>query len=198
MFPLFESICVINGKILNQKWHQIRYQKAYKKYFGKVSQFNLLDQVYIPKEFKKGRVKLKVLYGEKEREIHFEQYTFKIINTIRLVHTINLEYSLKLRQRGKLNELFAKKGNCDDVIIVRNGLITDSSYANLIFFDGSEWITPKVPLLEGTCRARLLASGKIKTGNIGIKELSAFKGFKLINAMRGMNQKLIPIEGIVI
>ena len=69
MFPLFESICVINGKILNQKWHQIRYQKAYKKYFGKVSQFNLLDQVYIPKEFKKGRVKLKVLYGEKEREI---------------------------------------------------------------------------------------------------------------------------------
>ena len=96
------------------------------------------------------------------------------------------------------NELFAKKGSCDDVIIVRNGLITDSSYANLIFFDGREWITPKVPLLEGTCRARLLASGKIKTGNIGIKELSAFKGFKLINAMRGMNQKLIPIEGIVI
>ena len=74
---------------------------------------------------------------------------------------------MKLRQRGKLNELFAKKGSCDDVIIVRNGLITDSSYANLIFFDGREWITPKVPLLEGTCRARLLASGKIKTGNIG-------------------------------
>ena len=92
MFPLFESICVINGKILNQKWHQIRYQKAYKKYFGKVSQFNLLDQIYIPKEFKNGKVKLKVLYGEKEREIHFEQYTFKKINTIRLVHTINLEY----------------------------------------------------------------------------------------------------------
>ena len=22
MFPLFESICVINGKILNQEWHQ--------------------------------------------------------------------------------------------------------------------------------------------------------------------------------
>ena len=34
--------------------------------------------------------------------------------------------------------------------------------------------------------------------DIGIKELSAFKGFKLINAMRGINQKLIPIEGIVI
>ena len=89
MFPLFESICVINGKILNQKWHQIRYQKAYKKYFGKVSQFNLLDQVLFAQEFKKGEVKPK-FYGEKEREIHFEQYTFKIINTIRLVHTINL------------------------------------------------------------------------------------------------------------
>ena len=72
---MFESICVKNAKILNQKWHQIRYQKAYKKYFGKVSQFNLLDQVYIPKEFKKGRVKLKVLYGEKEREIRISYLT---------------------------------------------------------------------------------------------------------------------------
>ena len=85
-----------------------------------MSQFNLLDQVYIPKEFKKeGEAKI---YGEKE-EIHFEQYTFKIINTIRLVHTINLEYSLKLRQRGKLNELFAKKGVVMMLSIVRNGLI---------------------------------------------------------------------------
>ena len=197
MYPLFESICIQNGKILNSKWHEKRFQKAYLKYFGKSPYFKLLNEINIPKEFKKGNVKLRVLYGEKGREIQFEIYKHLKINTIRLVHTSNLNYPLKLIQRGNLNTLFERRGNCDDVIIVRDGQITDSSYANLIFFDGREWITPKYPLLEGTCRARLLANGQIKTANLGIKELKAFKGFKLINAMRDINQELIPIDKIL-
>ena len=149
------------------------------------------------KEFKKGNVKLRILYGEKGRKIQFEIYTPMKINTIRLVYTSKLRYSLKLRNRKELNTLFDQRGNCDDVIIVRDGQITDSSYANLIFFNGSEWVTPKKPLLEGTCRARLLDNGKIKTANLGINELKTFKGFKLINAMRDMDQEIIPMDRIV-
>ena len=197
MYPLFESLCIQNGKILNSKWHEKRFQKAYLEYFGKSAYFNLLDEIKIPKEFKKGNVKLRVLYGETGREIQFQIYKLQKINTIRLVHVSSLKYPLKLTEREKLNSLFEQRGACDDVIIVRDGQITDSSYANLIFFDGREWITPKHPLLEGTCRATLLANGKIKMASLGIRELKAFKGLKLINAMRDIDQELIPMDRII-
>jgi 4-amino-4-deoxychorismate lyase len=45
---------------------------------------------------------------------------------------------------------------CDDIIIVRNGFVTDASYANLIFRKGDEWFTPATFLLAGTMRAFLL------------------------------------------
>ena len=197
MYPLFESLCIQNGKILNYKWHEKRFRKAYLKYFGKSAYFNLLDQIKIPKEFKKGNVKLKVLYGKNGRETQFEIYKLQKINTIRLVHVSSLIYPLKLTNREKLNSLYEQRRGCDDVIIVRDGQITDSSYANLIFFNGREWITPKHPLLKGTCRARLLANGKIKMATLGIQELKAFKGLKLINAMRDVDQELIPIDKIL-
>ena len=197
MYPLFESLCIQNGKILNFKWHEKRFRKAYLKYFGKSAYFNLLDEVNIPKEFKKGNVKLRVLYGETGREIQFEIYKLRKINTIRLVRVSSLKYPLKLIEREKLNSLFEQRGACDDVIIVRDGQITDSSYANLIFLDGREWITPKYPLLEGTCRARLLANRKIKMATLGIQELKGFKGLKLINAMRDIDQELIPMDRIL-
>ena len=54
MYPLFESLCIQNGKILNSKWHEKRFRMAYLKYFGKSAYFNLLDEINIPKEFKKG------------------------------------------------------------------------------------------------------------------------------------------------
>lgn len=197
MYPLFESLCIQNGIILNSKWHEKRFRKAYLKYFGKSAYFNLLDQIKIPKEFKKGNVKLKVLYGKNGRETQFEIYKLQKINSIRLVHVSSLMYPLKFTNREKLNSLYEQRGGCDDVIIVRDGQITDSSYANLIFFNGREWITPKHPLLKGTCRARLLANGKIKMATLGIQELKAFKGLKLINAMRDFDQELIPMDKIL-
>mgnify|MGYP000045503676 FL=1 len=197
MYPLFESLCVQDGCILNPQWHQARFENAYHKFFGEKAGYNLLDKITVPQQFMTGKVKLKIQYGEKEREIHFNHYKTQQINTIQLVHTTALDYTYKYSKREKLNALFDQRGDCDDVLIVRNGKITDSSYANAVFFDGEQWITPKYPLLEGTCRARLLANGQIKTAVLGVEDLKSFEGLKLINAMRDMDQAIIPIAGIV-
>ena len=90
MYPLFESLCIQNGKILNSKWHEKRFRNAYLKYFGKSAYFNLLDEINIPKEFKKGNVKLRVLYGETGREIQFEIYKLRKINTIGIQQDIEV------------------------------------------------------------------------------------------------------------
>ena len=114
-----------------------------------------------------------------------------------MVYTEELDYSYKYSKREKLEGLFAQRGGCDDVLIVRKGRITDSSYANVVFFDGQDWWTPKDPLLKGTCRARLLDQGSIKEAAMEVEDLKNFKGLKLINALRDLDQPMIPINRLM-
>jgi 4-amino-4-deoxychorismate lyase len=70
--------------------------------------------------------------------------------------------------------------------------------SNIIFFDGLSWVTPARPLLKGTCRERLLASGLILERDISVNDLSGFTGCKLINAMRDPEREaVIPTERII-
>ncbi len=43
MFPLFETLCIENGKIQNIDLHQVRYERSLREYYGKsaVKIFNL-------------------------------------------------------------------------------------------------------------------------------------------------------------
>ena len=45
MYPLFESLCVQDGIILNIQWHKDRFQKAYLQNFGYLTSFDLLEGI---------------------------------------------------------------------------------------------------------------------------------------------------------
>ena len=197
MYPFFESLCVLDGLLLHGEWHRLRFQKAYQNFFGHPPAFDLLYPIDLPQKFCQGIVKLKISYNESSRKLNFQHYQMQQIQSLRLIPTDDLDYAYKFSAREKLDALFALREDCDDVLIVRKGWITDSSYANLVFFDGKEWWTPEEPLLEGTCRARLLADGSIKTTTLQVEDLKNFQGLKLINAMRDMRQPMIPIEALV-
>jgi len=197
MYPLFESLCVQDGKLLNSQWHENRFQTSYNQYYGSPAPFFLLEGLNIPNNFSKGRVKLRIRYNQKDRIFHFEHYQTEKIESLQLVYTEELDYSFKYTERENLNALFSQKGKSDDVLIVKKGRITDSSYANVVFFDGNEWWTPNHPLLKGTCRARLLSQEIIKEILLEVNDLKNFKGLKLINAMRDMDQPIIPIENLI-
>ncbi len=197
MYPLFESLCVQDGQLLNAPWHQDRFQKAYLHRYGQAPSFDLLEGLHIPPDFAQGKVKLRIRYNELESNFHFEHYRMQKIQRLRLVHTEALDYSYKYSEREQLEALFAQRGDCDDVLIVRKGMITDSSYANVVFFDGKNWLTPKEPLLRGTCRARLLAVGQIQEATLQPSDLKNFQGLKLINALRDMDQAMIPTSALV-
>ena len=197
MYPLFESLCVQDGKLLNSQWHENRFQTSYNQYYGSPAPFFLLEGLNIPNNFSQGKVKLRISYNHKDRIYHFEHYQIQKIESIQLVYTEELDYSYKYTERKNLNALFAQKGKSDDVLIVKKGRITDSLYANVVFFDGNEWLTPNHPLLKGTCRARLLSQEIIKEILLEVNDLKNFKGLKLINAMRDMDQPIIPIENLI-
>tara|TARA_X000000368_G_C22943882_1_gene673446 strand:- start:513 stop:1109 length:597 start_codon:yes stop_codon:yes gene_type:complete len=194
MYPLFESLCIQDGIILNTQWHEDRFQKAYQQSFGHLNPFDLLEGLSIPVKFNRGKVKLRIRYNNKHRDFHFEHYQIKEIQSLRLVYTEELNYSHKYSRRENLESLFALRGDCDEVLIIKKGRITDSSYSNVVFFDSQDWWTPKDPLLEGTCRARLLNQGIIKQSLLKVRDLKNFEGLKLINAMRDMDQPMIPIN----
>ena len=198
MSLLFESICVLNGRILNPKWHELRYHSAYSKLFGESPKKSLLAGLQIPIESQTGKVKLKIIYGQNQKEFSFQRYKTQKIERLKVVHHNKLDYSYKYSERQTLNELFTLKENCDDVLIVKNGEITDTSYGNVIFFDGTNWVTPKNPLLKGTCRARLISDGKVSEQVIRVEDLKSLKVVKVINAMRDLEQKMIPIENIIL
>jgi 4-amino-4-deoxychorismate lyase len=90
---------------------------------------------------------------------------------------------MKYTGRNSLEQLYSQKDDCDDILVVQNGRITDTSYTNIVLFNGEMWITPIYPLLQGTCRARLIREGRIREGDVRVEDLKHYRHFRLINAM---------------
>ena len=70
-----------------------------------------------------------------------------------------------------------------DILIIKNKEITDTSYANIAFWDGSKWLTPANPLLSGVKRQFLMNRGSIFPADIRLNDLHLFKHAVMINAM---------------
>lgn len=197
MYPLFESISVLDGEIQNAEFHIKRFEQSYRKFFWENPKYDLLDAIEISGAYRKGQVKLRVSYGREHKEFSLHHYKKREIKSLKLVRSDAIEYDIKFQERSNLDALFELKDDCDDVLIVKNGCITDASYANIVFFDGDRWFTPSSPLLKGTMRANLLHEGLIAERIIKEYELSQFIGFQLINAMLGFNdQQSLPIKNI--
>jgi 4-amino-4-deoxychorismate lyase len=92
--------------------------------------------------------------------------------------------------------LFTQRQNHDDILIVKNGLITDTSYSNVAFFDGQLWFTPHQPLLPGTARARLLHEGCLQEAKITLTDLHRFEKCSLINAMLPLGECRVAVDNI--
>ncbi len=197
MYHLFETISIRNSVAENLKWHQLRLESSYLALFGQSPDFSLETVLEIPDECRNGHFRCRVDYDRKIREIRFTSYHKKAIKSLKLVEDNQIDYRYKFSDRQHLDKLFEMRGNCDDVLIVKNGLISDTSFANVILWDGLRWITPSEPLLPGTCRARLLENGLISEANIKATKLNLFKELRLINALRGLDDmESIPVRNI--
>lgn len=199
MYLLFETVCVIDGKIMQIEEHKHRFQTSYRQVYLRNPHFGLFDNILIPKPYQKGRVKLKIRYNERGKDFQFEPYRPREIRSLKVVHKDNITYDLKYCDRTCLDELTRLKDNCDDILIVKEGQITDCSFGNILFFDGKEWLTPAFPLLLGTKRHALLKRKIIRQSSLTLSDLSHFQSFQLINAMRDFDKYGgVPISGIII
>lgn len=181
MYPLFESIRVEDGKVHLLEYHQARLEQTFLKLFNRKCSWNLKN--ILPDIPKAGLHKLRFLYNETAHYIEVLPYEPREIKTLKLIEIGDYSYTHKWTDRSEIDAAFAQRGNCDDVLMTKNGLLTDASYANIVLFDGSNWFTPAIPLFEGVQRSYLLNHKKIQTAVIASTDLSNYQSFQLINAL---------------
>ncbi len=147
---------------------------------------NLEEYIYPPNE---KLLKCKVIYDESSIiDISYSEYIQKDISLFKIVYSDTIEYSKKYLNREQIIQLQEHQKEADEVIIIKNSKVTDTSIANIAIYLDDTWITPKLPLLYGTTRARLIEEGKIKEQDIDLLMLKKATKIATLNAMVGFNE----------
>ncbi|OPX27187.1 MAG: branched-chain amino acid aminotransferase [Campylobacteraceae bacterium 4484_166] len=173
----FETIKCEDFKIFNLRYHKDRVAST----IG--LNLNLEDYIYPPN---KKLLKCKLVYDQSGvLSVDFTAYKKQNIKSFKLIYDDMIEYDKKYENRENIKKLFLQKGDNDEIIIVKNNLISDTSKANIAIKYKNGWITPKKPLLKGTKRAKMLEKKKITPSDITVDMLTNCQEFALLNAMVG-------------
>jgi len=197
MSLLFETIQITDGKAQRPDYHEARMIRSSKELFGTDTKICLREQLAVPEQFSKGIIKCRVEYGPDIENITFSNYVKREIKSLKLIENNEISYPYKFTDRQLLNSLREKRGETDEILIVKNGLITDTSFTNIAFFDGGHWFTPDSPLLPGTMRSYLLYRKVLIEQRITPSLLNQFSCARLLNAMLSWEGSTeIPVSNI--
>jgi len=175
---LLETIKCLDGQCFHLDYHLQRLNSS-RKSLGHLQALTLdLDPP------KKGLYRCRIVYAQEIQKIEYLPYTMKLPHSFKCIHS-NISYPLKYTNRKEIDQLFSQKEKADDIIIIKDGYITDTSIANLCFYDGKKWLTPKQALLPGTTRQRLLDEEKIHEADIVYSDIHDFSKIAIMNAMIG-------------
>lgn len=194
-----ETIKIKGGEAQAIAYHQDRMERTLRHFFPSLcnaTSMPSLEKLVVPTadmDFYKARV----VYGEQGvKDITYAAYAMREIKSLQVVENDAITYDYKSADRSSLNALVAQKGDCDEIIIVKHGLLTDTSFTNLAIYDGKHWITPKRPLLLGTKRAALLDKGIIQEADFTLNDLRNAVKVSLFNAMIEFGEREVPIGNV--
>ncbi len=178
---LLETIKIEDGEVSNLSYHQSRCDESRKALFSSTDSLDLSSLIQAPPT---GLYRCRILYNEKMHSVEYIPYTPKEIHRLKIVSS-DLEYDHKYANRDTLNTLLQEQPKADDILIEKHGYLTDTTIANIAFYDGKQWFTPEKPLLKGTMRAKLLDEGFLHTRKIKKENLNNYTQVALMNAMIG-------------
>ncbi len=189
-----ETMRIENGNIANLPFHINRMRQTTLEVFHTEPVLTPVNNLVIPP----GSQKCRIIYGREIKSIEFSNYHPRQIHTLQLVEaSADLDYHLKYADRSQLTKLFEQRNDCDEILIIKDGLITDTSFSNIVLTDGQRFVTPTSYLLPGTMRAALLQSGAITATQIRPDDLHRYTHIALINAMLPLHTlPLIPVQNI--
>jgi len=197
MSRFIETIQLLQGKLQNLEFHQERFERTRLDALGLKSHPRLGEVIRVPPGLEEGILKCRVSYQKEIELIEFEPYQGQKVRSLKMVYSDSIDYRFKYADRSELEALFQQRGDCDDILVVKKACVSDSFYANVVFWDGKLWQTPDTPLLSGTMRESLLRKGLISECRITPQDLHRYQKIKLINAMNDLqNTSEISMESI--
>lgn len=198
-FPLFETLAILDGHAQNLAYHQQRYQNSLSIFYPnqQVKIFDLSGIIAL--EFAKfiqqanfenlpKLLRCRIDYTANAYQIGFFEYAKKSYHNFQPMICDSIDYHLKFANRQIFTDLLVQKGSADEIMIIKNGFVTDCTIGNLIFQKNGEWFTPTTPLLQGTQRAKLLAEQKVSEREIRLQDIDKFEEIRLINALNGLQR----------
>ncbi|HEV8514399.1 MAG TPA: aminotransferase class IV [Cyclobacteriaceae bacterium] len=197
MSRFIETIRLKDGVVSNLDYHVERMNRSVDEVLRTKQKFDLEDALSSLSLPPKGLHKIRLIYDAEIRSIEVTPYKRKEIRQLKIVYDNAISYDYKFENRAELESLFNQRDDGDDVIIIKNYQVTDTSYANLVFKKNNQWFTPKTFLLNGTTRKRLLEEKIIFEEKITINDLPRYEKVKLINAMLQFDGPEIDVSQIV-
>ncbi|AZB09513.1 aminodeoxychorismate lyase [Chryseobacterium sp. G0162] len=197
MSQFIESIKVEDQEIFLLELHQKRVNQTFS-HFGKESSIDLAKIYKNLEHDEDGLFKLRISYDlDKRIRTQMIPYAIPEIQDFQLVENNSFDYSFKFEDRKELDKM-KMKSKAEEIIIVKNNHITDTSFSNLLFLKGKDWFTPNSYLLNGVQRQHLLKNKKIKEAEITLQNIKQFSHFQLINALNDFDDMFIyPIDRIM-
>ena len=189
--PMFiETIRIQDGHVCHLSDHTDRMRRT-ADYFGFTAPTLPTDLAsLIPDELRTGTVRCRVVYDHTLREVTFTPYRRRHIEQLFAVDAGTTTYAFKYADRAPLARPDVPLEASDELLFVREGLLTDTSYTNLVLRRGRELVTPDTFLLDGTCRRRLLREGVVHTEPVRLHDLPTYDELLLINAMMPLREAI--------
>lgn len=197
MCRFIETICFEKGNFQRIELHNERFNLTRKHFFGMQDGLRLELLLSIPEHLMGQTVKCTITYGSEIENIEYAAYHIRTVKSLLLINDDTIDYAFKYYDRTRITTLYHKKSQCDDILIVKNGLITDTSYANIVFLKDKQWYSPQNPLLGGTRLSSYLLTGQVSPALLHPDDLKLFSEARIINAMISIeNAPVIAIENI--
>lgn len=200
MYQLFETLLIKDGKLQNAEYHLQRMNRSrFELGITGPELINLapikLDD-YLAKGFS---YRCRIDYSTVVQAISFSKHIKTPIKKLKVVNVNQLNYAYKFADRTQLDYYRKQWPDFDDVLFVLNSQITDTSIGNIVFWDGTNYITPKNPLLQGTQRSYLLENKIINEEVVLLDDLKKCISWSIINALRPLQlNEFNPIGQIYI
>lgn len=199
MFRFLETIKIKNNELLNIEYHNKRVNLTRQLYFKSRDNWRLEDIISLAGIHSSDTYKCRLVYSTGIESIEIIPYKLRPVSTLKIVINNNIHYSYKFYDRSELENMKYRAQGADDILIIKNEFVTDISYANIVFFNGTQWVTPANPLLQGTKRQMYIEKKIISEQNIRISDLHLFQKARIINAMIDLEESFdIDMDSIFV
>lgn len=197
MYQFIESIKIEDQEIFLLEYHQKRVNETFRQY-GKETSVDLEKIFKNLQHDEDGLYKLRIVYDlDRKFTTQLIPYAIAEIDDFQLVENNNIDYSFKYENRKEF-AVMKEEARSEEIIIVKNNRVTDTSFSNLLFLKGKEWYTPNTYLLNGVQRQYLLKNKKTKEAEITLQNLKEFSHFQIINAMNDFDDMFVyPLHKIL-